>query len=57
VTEAETQRVVSLIHTLDRPSLPRHTELYHSNCGDAVTLAMVPSDLQPRSQTKSLSPA
>jgi len=44
VTEAETQRVVSLIHALDRPSLPRHMELYHSNCGDAVTLAMVPSD-------------
>ena len=44
VTEAETQRVISLIHALDRPSLPRHMELYHSNCGDAVTLAMVPSD-------------
>ena len=27
VTEAETQRVVSLIHALDRPSLPRHMEL------------------------------
>ena len=44
MTEAETQRVVYLIHALDRPSLPRHMELYHSNCGDAVTLAMVPSD-------------
>jgi len=44
VTEAETQRAVSLIYALDRPSLPRHMELYHSNCGDAVILAMVPSD-------------
>ena len=43
VTEAETQRVVSLIHALDRPSLPRHMQLYHPNCGDAVSLAMVPS--------------
>ena len=24
--------------------LPRHMELYYSNCGDAVTLAMAPSD-------------
>jgi len=44
VTEAETQRAVSLIHALDKPSLPRHMELYHSNCGYAVTLAMAPSD-------------
>jgi len=44
VTEAETQRAVSLIHALDKPSLPRHMELYHSNYGDTVTLAMAPSD-------------
>ena len=37
VTEAETQRVVSLIHALDRPSLPRHMELYHTNCGGSCT--------------------
>ena len=43
MTEVETQRVVSLIRALGRPSLPRHMELYRSNCGDAATLAMVPS--------------
>ena len=42
--EAETRRVISLVSGLDNPDLPRHMELYHSNCGDAVTLAMVPSD-------------
>ena len=41
----ETRRVISLVSGLDNPDLPRHIELYHSNCGDAVTLAMVPSDL------------
>ena len=42
--EAETRRVINLVSGLDNPDLPRHMELYHSNCGDAVTLAMVPSD-------------
>ena len=42
--EAETRRVISLVSGLDNPDLPRHMELYHSNCGDAVTLAMAPSD-------------
>jgi len=41
---AETRRVISLVSGLDNPDLPRHMELYHSNCGDAVTLAMAPSD-------------
>ena len=44
MTEAGTQRAASPIYALDRPSLPRHIELYHSNCGDAAILAMVPSD-------------
>ena len=43
--EAETRRVIILVSGLDNPDLPRHKELYYSNCGDAVTLAMVPSDL------------
>ena len=42
--EAETRRVISLVSGLDNPDLPRNKELYHSNYGDAVTLAMVPSD-------------
>jgi len=36
--------VVWLGPNSQRPSLPRHLELYHSNCGDAVTLAIVPSE-------------
>ena len=44
VNEAETRRVISLVSGLDNPDLPRHMELYHSNCGDAVTLAMASSD-------------
>ena len=42
--EAETRRVISPVSGLDNPDLPRHKELYNSNCGDPVTLAMVPSD-------------
>ena len=42
--EAETRRVISLVLGLDNPDLSRHIELCHSNCGDAVTLAIVPSD-------------
>ena len=42
--EAETRRVISLVSGLDNPDLPRHKELYNSNCGDPVTLAMNPSD-------------
>ena len=44
VNEAETRRVVGLISSMDNPRLPRHMELYHSNCGDATTLGMLPSD-------------
>ena len=41
--EAETRRVISLVSGLDNPDLPRHMEPEHSNCGDTVTLSMVPS--------------
>ena len=44
VNEAETRRVISLVSSLDNPDLPRHMEHYNSNCGDPVTVAMVPSD-------------
>jgi len=30
-------RVISLVSGLDNSDLPRHMELYHSNCGNAVT--------------------
>ena len=43
--EAETRRVMSLVRGPDNPDLPRHMKLYnHYDCGDAVTLAIVPSD-------------
>jgi len=32
VNEAEARRVVALISSMDNPRLPRHMELYHSNC-------------------------
>ena len=41
VSEAEARRVVGLINAMDNPRLPRHMELYYSNCGDATTLAML----------------
>lgn len=44
VSEAEARRVVGLISAMDNPRLPRHMELYHSNCGDATTLATLPTD-------------
>jgi hypothetical protein len=45
VSEAEAQRVVVDIKALDDQAfLPRHMELYLSNCGDTTTLGMVPSD-------------
>ena len=44
VDEAEARRVVGLISGMDNPRLPRHMELYHSNCGDATTLATLPFD-------------
>ena len=44
VSEAEARRVVGLISAMDNPVLPRHMELYLSNCGDATTLATVPTD-------------
>jgi hypothetical protein len=44
VNEAEARRVVGLIGGLDSSHLPRHMELYHSNCGDTTTLGMLPSD-------------
>ena len=44
VSAAEARRVVGLINAMDSPWLPRHMELYHSNCGDATTLAMLPTD-------------
>jgi len=49
--EAETRRVIRLVSGLDNPDLPRHKELYNSNCGDPLTLAMVPSDPALLSQT------
>ena len=44
VSDAEARRVVGLINAMDNPRLPRHMELYFSNCGDAKTLAMLPTD-------------
>jgi len=44
VSEAEARRVVGLINAMDNPQLPRHMELHHSDCGDATTLAMLPTD-------------
>ena len=42
--EAETRREISLVSSLDDPGLPRHMEHHNSNCGDPITVAMVPSD-------------
>jgi len=34
------------INAMDNPRLPRHMELYHFNCGDVTTLAMLPTEQQ-----------